>query len=275
MTDAVGRPLKLHRRQMTLDGREYTVLTLRPDCRIRFATNRFHDTWHILSGQHGAALLARLLWGLSYQSRPGTLLLLGPGHLTPNPFDAAPSDPVVFVPSDHTVFPKAAAAELRRRWRTSTPSDGTVRWQTFGLADVRAERRRWRELPHPVAWPHRADPGGFTAIERIGGVVAVFGGADRLRKWAVDLDGLDATRFGSDYTYLDEYPCDGEVQIFRYFRRDVAVARVARAEVLATAPGGDPADLEQRVWAHTARVRRRRHPVPATSRPPVRAVGPP
>ncbi|MGW5570841.1 hypothetical protein ACWEVD_06520 [Nocardia thailandica] len=231
-----------------------------------------------MSGRRGAALLARLLWGLAYQSRPGTLLLLDPGHLAPNPFDAAPSDPVVVVPSDHTVFSRAAAVELRRRLRGAPPSDGTVRWQVFGLDAARAEHRRLRESGPGVARPHRAEPGGFTAIERIGGVIAVFGGDGRLREWAVALDGLDTSRHPSDHAYLDEYPQDGEVQIFRYFRRDVAVARVARAEVLAAAPACDPAELEQRIWAHAARVRRRRHPGtgrgPAGSRPPPGSISP-
>ena len=68
--------LKLHRRQLRLDGRQYTVVTLRPGTDARFSTNHFHDTWHVLSDWHGARLLGRLLWGLAYQRVPGTLVLV-------------------------------------------------------------------------------------------------------------------------------------------------------------------------------------------------------
>ena len=53
-------------------GRDHTAMTLRPVAQARFSTNYFHETWHLLSDGHGAQVLARLLWGLSYQARPGT-----------------------------------------------------------------------------------------------------------------------------------------------------------------------------------------------------------
>ena len=83
--------LKLHRRQLRLDGRQYTVVTLRPGTDARFSTNHFHDTWDVLSDWHGARLLGRLLWGLAYQRVPSTLVLVdGPSWI---PTRSTPSRP--------------------------------------------------------------------------------------------------------------------------------------------------------------------------------------
>ncbi|MGL5444773.1 MAG: hypothetical protein ACRDDJ_20180, partial [[Mycobacterium] stephanolepidis] len=96
--------MKLHRHSMALDGRSYTIITLRADVDVRFSTNRFHETWHVLSDESGAKMLARLLWGLAYQRQPGTLVLIDRAHLDPNPFDAEPADPIVLLPSHLTVL---------------------------------------------------------------------------------------------------------------------------------------------------------------------------
>jgi hypothetical protein len=60
MTEITDR-LKLHRHELRLDGRDYTVITLRRGMDCRFSTNNFHQTWHILSDWRGARLLGRLL----------------------------------------------------------------------------------------------------------------------------------------------------------------------------------------------------------------------
>ena len=109
---ATDEMMKLHRRTMVLDGRVYTVISLRPGSDFRFSTNRFHETWHVLSDWRGARVLSRLLWGLAYQRRPGTLVVIDPEHLDPNPFDAAPADPIVLVPSELTVFTRGAGQEV-------------------------------------------------------------------------------------------------------------------------------------------------------------------
>jgi hypothetical protein len=66
--------LKMHLRLLRLGGDTYRVVTLRPSTRVGFSTNFYHQTWHIVSSQRGSRLLARLLWGLSFQrqlpSRP-------------------------------------------------------------------------------------------------------------------------------------------------------------------------------------------------------------
>ncbi|MGY4099205.1 hypothetical protein ACW2Q0_06545 [Nocardia sp. R16R-3T] len=125
---AADHMAKLHRRTMVLDGRVHTVLALRAGSDFRFATNYFHETWHVLSDWRGARMLARLLRGLAYRRRPGTLVIIDPAHLDPNPFDAALSDPIVLVPADLTVFTRAATVALRRRLPFRDGSQGPVRW---------------------------------------------------------------------------------------------------------------------------------------------------
>jgi hypothetical protein len=73
----IGDRMKLHRHLVRLDGRHYTVITPRPGTGPRFSTNRYHETWHVLSGLRGSQLLAHLLWGLAYQRVPGTLVVIG------------------------------------------------------------------------------------------------------------------------------------------------------------------------------------------------------
>ncbi|MEV6276497.1 hypothetical protein [Nocardia sp. NPDC051832] len=251
--------LKLHRRTMVLDGRVYTVLTLRPGSDFRFATNRFHQTWHVLSDWRGSRALARLLWGLSYQRRPGTLVVIDPAHLDPNPFDAAPSDPIVLVPAERTVFTQAAATALRRRLPLRDKSQGTVRFQTFGLGPAVAEANAWRS--EPQAHPHRwSPPTGWVRIERVGGMLAIYGTAAQMQDWAITLATLGTyAHYDMDYLYLDE-EVDGEVQIFRQYRRKVNIARQARTEVLARTGARSALGIESRIWSHGATVRRRRYP---------------
>ncbi|GII04374.1 hypothetical protein [Planobispora takensis] len=167
-----GDRLKLHRRTLRADGREYHVITLRPGTAAGFSTNHHHGTWHILSDVHGARLLGRLLWGLSFQRRPGTLVLIDRPHLDTNPFDAEPADPILLAPSHLTTLTPQAIRQLRRLLAGPPPSQGTVRWHTWGLdteaARVREDLARRREvlaaLPggsdparvNPLIWRHNA-----------------------------------------------------------------------------------------------------------------------
>ncbi len=255
--------LKLHRRTMVLDGRMYTVLTLRPGSDFRFATNRFHDTWHVLSDWRGARVLARLLWGLAYQRRPGTLVVIDPAHLDPNPFDGAPSDPIVLVPSELTVLTKDAATALRRRLPWRDRSEGTVRWQTFGLAGAVAADAAWRAL----SWGERSSdyhprPSGWLRVDRIGGLITIFGAPDQLRDMAEHLATLGTYAYcGMDYHYLDDADRNGEVQIFRQYRNQVAAARRARTDLLGPAHRGPiTEETERALWSHAAAYRRSRLP---------------
>lgn len=259
-----GDRLKLHRRVLRADGREYTVITLRPGGRVRFSTNRHHDTWHILSDGHGARVLARLLWGLSFQRRPGTLVVIDGPHLDPNPFDAEPATPIALVHADLTVLTPAAARRLRRLLATGAKPDGTVRWHAWGLEEeVSLLLRRWEAGIWPVRLSRPDDH--RTAIERIGGMLVLRGLPRRLREWAVGVALLDVGRHGMDHVYLDtaDWPArhpEGEVQIFRNYRQRVSVAKVARREILSR---GDTARLtpdviNPRIWEHNSTVRARR-----------------
>jgi hypothetical protein len=267
-----GGGLKLHRRVLRLDGREHTVLTLRPGTRARFATNNFHDAWHLLSDQHGARVLAQLLWGLSHQRKPGTLVLIDRPSLDPNPFDAEPADPIVLVPATLTPLSSATARALRRRLPLRTPSDGTVRWPSSGLAPALAARRERvaAVVNHnhdrtPGRWQPEARP-GTVRVQRIGGLVAAIAPPAQLRRWAVFTGELgDHWDHGMDYTELDGggerawlRGEEGEVQIFRDYHRMVRSARIARDEVRALAPDLPPAELNPLIWARAELVRRRR-----------------
>ncbi|WP_227984981.1 TfoX/Sxy family DNA transformation protein [Nocardia spumae] len=244
--------LKLHRHTVRWSGRAHTVITLRPGTRARFSTNRFHETWHVLSDDHGARLLARLLWGLAYQGRPGTVVLIDRPFLSPNPFDADPADPIVLVPGWCTPFDDYAARQLRRRLPLSR-SEGTVRWHTFGLD------RTLEPGASEIWWKQRRYRDGEGDIARRHGLLVVQPRTpDDARAWALLAAELDTTRFGTDYTYLDPWDQghDGEIQIFRRFRPMVGVARRARTQVLSR-PGAptDPDALRASVWSEAEQVR--------------------
>jgi hypothetical protein len=249
-----GDRLKLHRRRLRLDGREHTVITLRPGTDARFSTNRHHETWHVLSDWGGARLLGRLLWGLSYQRVPGTVVLIDRAFLAPEPFEAVASDPIALVPAQLTPWSDRAARDLRRRlpWRASP--DGTVRWHTPGLDGAVAAARAYSALPlgerdRPWTPPGRRPRRG---VDRIGGMITFTGLPEALRETAVDVHRLgDRAQRGMDYTEVD-WP-RGEVQVFHNYRRRVSAARVARRE-LGPAAGAEP------MWQRGTEVRRRNPP---------------
>jgi hypothetical protein len=253
--------VKLHRRELRLDGRRYTVVTLRPGTDARFSTNHYHDTWHILSDWHGARLLGRLLWGLAYQRKPGTIVLIDRPFLDPNPFDAEPADPIALVPALLTPFTAGAARELRRRLPLTGPNDGTVRWHTPGLVPAVAALRAARERPPGEYRPQWIPPVGFQGrTDRVGGIVALAAVPAVLKEHATFVYRLgDHPYEGMDYTELD-WP-NGEVQVFRDYRRRVSAARIARREVLTELPRDDrrpdPATLNPLIWRRTDEVRQR------------------
>ncbi|WP_051814227.1 hypothetical protein [Kitasatospora sp. MBT63] len=249
--------MKLHRRVLRLDGREYTVLGLRPGTTARFATNRYHGTWHLLSDRAGAQLLARLLWGLSYERHPGTLVVIDRPFLDPTPFEGEASDPVVLVPRGLTPLADGAARALRRALPLAPPPAGTVRWRTHGLDLALADPGGWDERVR--AQFRREGDDGSTVLRR-GGLVTVSASPRALREWAVDAARLgDRGPYEMDYTFLGE-GCDapGEVQTFRRYRSMVSSAVVAHREILAEDTGRDlPQSVRERIWHRSAEVRRR------------------
>jgi hypothetical protein len=252
--------MKLHRHAVSLGGRSYTVITLRPGAYARFSNNYYHDTWHILSDLHGARVLGRLLWGLSYQRVPGTLVLIDRLNIDPSPFSAGPADPIALVPSRLTALPERTARALRARLPLKRP-EGTVRWHTPGLDRALASRdtaaaggqRSWEDR----AIGHR--------ITRTGGLV-VFAATPRLlREWAVDIYRLGDHLIGGcmDYTQVGfparSWQPEGEVQVFADYRRRVTSARAARREILNEIPDGLPqlpADVDPLIWERADAIRR-------------------
>ena len=250
--------LKLHRRRLRLDGRPYTVVTLRPGTDARFSTNFFHDTWHVLSDWHGARLLGRLLWGLAYQRIPGTLVLIDRPFLDPNPFDAEPADPIALVPALITPLSTRAARQLRQRLPLREAADGTVRWHTHGLNAAVAERRADRVRPAGGWREPWIPPRGFQErMDRIGGLVTLAAVPTVLKETAADVYRLgDYSYEGMAYAEIDGR--HGEVQVFRDYRRRVSAARVARREVLEDLPRQPaPGILNPLIWQHGTTVRHR------------------
>jgi hypothetical protein len=133
--------LKMHLRLLHLAGADYRVVTLRPSSRIGFSTNFYHQTWHIVTNQCGARLLARLLWGLSYQRQPQTVLLVHGDHLLPTPFEPERSEPFLVAPSGVTSLNVSSLRALKGRLKCLGQPTRTIRWHTFGLD---AALRAWQ-----------------------------------------------------------------------------------------------------------------------------------
>jgi hypothetical protein len=259
-----GDGMKLHRRRMRLDGRDHTVVTLRPGTDARFSTNHYHGAWHVLSDWHGARVLARLFWGLAYQRVPRTLVVIDPPFLDPDPFDARPSAPIALVPTPLTALPERAARDLRRQLPLRGPGEGTVRWNTRGLAGAVAELRAARELPpgaRPDPW--RPGPGFRERVRHHGGVLVLSATPEALRLNAVLLAVLGEWSFrGMDYFEFGGR--HGEVQVFADYRTRVSASRAARREL---DPTGSAGDISPLVWQRAGEIRAaRRAAVPRPRR---------
>jgi hypothetical protein len=201
-------------------------------------------------------VLGRLLWGLSYQRVPGTLVLIDRPNIDPSPFSAAPADPIALVPSHLTSLPERAARGLRTRLPLTRP-EGTVRWFTPGLDHALAECAAGSFRRRP--WEDRC---GHRRIARTGGIV-VFAARPRvLREWAVDVCRLgNWIQRGMDYTYLyadeETWWAHGEVQVFTDYRHRVSAARAARREILGELPGQPlPDAVDPDIWERADVIRR-------------------
>lgn len=270
---ALSRPLKLHLRLFRGPRYSYRVLTLRPSCGVRFSNNYFHDTWHLLSDLGGAAILARLLWGLSYQRQAGTILLVDEAHLVPTPFEADPAAPLLC-----SVVDSPAAAHLDdehlaalRRWlRRPGPQVTTVKLQTFGLdaalqRDDRGVSRSYRhDAEHRPLWAKER-------MSKRAGILCYAAPAEILRAQALVIARMPRhTYFGTNYHYLAEGDAgrpgrsyrapEGEVQIFSDFRERVAAAKLGRAEAVPELPAERRLSDDQRwsIWPAAERHLARR-----------------
>lgn len=247
--------LKVHRRAVVLAGRKTTLLRLRPSTKERFATNHFHETWHILSDPSGAHLLGQLCWALSYQRQPGTIIVLDEPELVRNPFDADPSNTIVVSSAMLGPFSGPMAEALRANHRRPQTSQGTVVLQTPGLAATVKDPDAFWELEEQAYW--RSDERrSRTWIDRINGCVVLAAPPAMLRAWGVWLCQLgEHLRNGSDDAYLDWPNSTGEVQAFPDFAQRVSRAAMMRARLF---PGRDHQELEQSereaVWQATREV---------------------
>jgi len=191
----------------------FRVVSLRASTTARFSTNYFHNTWHILTDPEGAHVLARLLWGLSFQRKPGTIVLIDREHLVTTPFDADPADPILLGREELTRMDERLIRGLREKIEHAPGQ--TVRWHTFGLPT-------W-DRPEKIEFSERT--------KRVAGFVCYFANAMSLRETAHKV--WDMRACGEmDYYFLDDCKryqhASGEVQVFRDFRDMVSAARVAR-----------------------------------------------
>ena len=238
--------LKVHLRLFDIHGITLRVVTLRPQTGVRFSTNYFHDTWHILGGPDASALLGRLLWGLAFQRLPGTLVLIDREHLVPTPFEADRPDPILLVPDGLTHIDVDLLRALKLRLRRCPGPPTTIRWHTFSIAEP--ERRY--DLNH-----------SRERMSRLAGFICYTAPPDILRS-----NGYGISRMGSrGYFSLAErdrskhWRVDGEFQLIGDFRRKVSAAMVARAEILDGADRAiaDRPELE-RIYDRQDRVLQRR-----------------
>lgn len=236
---SLARSLKVHLRVLDLPGATLRVVTLRPQTTIRFSTNRYHDTWHILASTDGATLLGQLLWGLAFQRLPGTLLLIDAPHLAPTPFDGDPPDRIAVLPEELTRFDPEILRALALRLRRAPGPPTTIRWHTFGLpAALERDRPRgwWRS-------PEREQSYARERMSRTAGFICFTAPQAALRERAVDIHHMG----GHDPQYSSYYPLaeteaprwhyDGEVQVLPDFTDNISAAVTARREILGDRAG--------------------------------------
>lgn len=246
--------LKVRRRDVALDGRRFTALSLRPSStRQRFATNHYHGTWHVLGGPGAGQLLGRICWAMAHERHDRTVFVIDPAFLVPNPFDADRSNPIVIVNSDRGTPSRAGFDRLRSALPWSGPSEGTVTLDVRSLPAVIDDADLLVDLDRRsgAAWnDHRRR----SWTDEVNGLLVFSAPADVLRWWGRYLSRLGESWYaGSDDTELG-YP-DGEAQVFRDFSGMVGRAIEARARCH---PGREHERLEEgerpSVWFEPRRV---------------------
>jgi hypothetical protein len=219
--------LKVHRRSVRLDRLDYTILSPRPNEKVRFATNSFHETWHVITSERGAALLARLCWAMAFQRRERTVTLIDAPLIVPSPFDADLSSPIVIVNNDLGSFSRAAARDLRGQLPLSTAPDGTVVLQTRGLDHALKDITEFRDRSQGAQSQNQNQKRRW--IDGSNGLVVVAAPPPVLRTWAVDLSDVATwSHGGSSWEYLDSPAKVGEVQVLDNFDSMLATAQAAR-----------------------------------------------
>jgi hypothetical protein len=233
-------PLKLHLRVLDIHRRTLRVVTLRPQSPVRFSTNYFHDTWHILAGGDGAVILGRLLWGLAFQRHPGTLILIDRAHLVPTPFEADPADPILLIPDALTSIDDDLLRAVKLRLRRAPTAPTTIRWHTFGMPaalerdEPRDERWRWRSSRNAPMWSRErmSRRAGFLCYTAPPAVLRAHG----LGIYHMHLVG-DGYYPMAEHRGASTWRYDGEFQPIPSFTSKVSAATVARRELFPDRPG--------------------------------------
>ena len=236
----------LHLRCRRIGGFDWRLVTLRPATQVALSTNRFHGTWHILSNVSGCVALARMMWWLSWQKQPGTCILIHGEHIRREPFDGSRSDPVLLTRWADTPTTEKPLRALKDSLGRLGPPDKTLRARIVGIEDHDPRAALgpgwWRQL-------------GREAVQRRGGIVVYRAAPAELRCTASMVYRMRPTWMGTGYHYLGD-DRSGEVQCFTDYFRRLKAAEAARQQVLSGDPPADPADLQQRIWARTERLRR-------------------
>jgi hypothetical protein len=241
--------LKVHRRSLRLDGLEYTILSPRPSEAARLATNRYHETWHVISDGAGAQLLARLCWAMAFQQRERTLVLVDAPLMVPNPFDADPSTPIVIANNDLGPIGRDAVKDLRTKVPLEAPSMGTVVLQTRGLDAALEDEAAFHRRDDQATW--RSQHQKRRWIDGTNGLLVLAAPPPVLRGWGVDLSTLGRdTRRGMDWSYLDHPEKNGEVQVISDFAGHVDAAIAVRNQLFPDKSHGLLSEDERaQVWA--------------------------
>ncbi len=241
----------MHRRTLTLEGRPYTVLTPRPGGPCRFATNRHHETWHVLTDEPGVHLLGRLFWAMAFQRWERTVLVIDPPVLVPNPFDADPSVPIAIVNLDLGPLSRAAVDGLRGQLPFAAPSEGTVVLQTRGLDAALADLHEFfrREKRAAPVWHRRADR---RWIERVNGMMVIAAPPPVLRTWGASISSPQSWEYPGDAETRDGPTDNGEVQVLENFLERVARAQEARERLYPGRADVELSDEErEQIWKAT------------------------
>jgi hypothetical protein len=245
---AAPERLKVHRRTVLLEGRPYTALTPRPSGPCKFATNRHHETWHVLTDEPGVHLLGRLFWAMAFQRRERTVVVIDPPVLVPNPFDADPSVPVAIVNLDLGPLSPAAVDELRGQLPFAAPSEGTVVLQTRGLDAALADWREFlrREKRASPAWNRHTNR---RWVDGANGMLVIAAPPSVLRGWGASISLPQSSGSSSDAEHLDRPTENGEIHVLEGFLERVAQAQEVRERLYPGRADVELSDEErEQIW---------------------------
>jgi hypothetical protein len=226
---------KVHRRNVPLGSRAFSVLSLRPGTRHRFAMNRFHETWHVLCDAGSAHYLARLLWALSFQKQTNTVLVIDGESIVPNPFDGDDSPAFVFANQATTALNRRQSEQLARQLpvhggHRSRRSEGTVVMHSHGRPKAVADYKLRTATPS-----YDAEAGSIWTTKK---VVFFVLPPTTLRHLSLQADRLDdmerptdAIFFGPHSQHHCWYP-EGEIQTLTNFGPRVDDVRHRRKQLV-------------------------------------------